>query len=101
MGFTIFCIVILGIAIGLDIAALFDNIRDEKVGAAIWTLSIIVLCGLAMWVNIQSLNQELKYELKYPTVETKELPRVDTLITQKNSLRDTTYIIDFKPEEEK
>ena len=97
MGFTIFCIVILGIAIGLDIATLVENILDEKVGAAIWTLSIIVLCGLAMWVNIRSLNQELKY----PTVETKELPRVDTLITQKNSLRDTTYIIDFKPEEEK
>lgn len=85
---AIFCYILAG---GLVAAAVFEDFSDHLKSTLLFIISVFVVMIGTICLS-GSINKSLK------EIECKVPPQIDTVVTTKNSVSDTTYTYIFKNE---
>lgn len=92
---TIIWAVIMALFAGINIAIMFEALGSERYGMAISALLALILCSISCAVYTKKAVDD--YTKTPEIVETRVLPKVDTVITTRtNAPSDTLYIYHFQ-----
>lgn len=88
---SLFFVGLLGLCIGWNIDIAFDQAVEGNGKEFVFTVLIIILCAVSLWLNARTVTQGIKH----PVIEVNEMPPIDTLTYIQGQDTTTTYLLDF------